>query len=144
MAFFLSINRHSPFLIGSRRLQTFKRLTVMLAFLDNAIELGSGAFLEMILVVGNSVVRAFSLSGPSFINILSFDSTLVDNDLLQRICDMLHWSWTVQFRLIKRKANATADWLAKNGAMGDADLVTCIEPGEDLRSLLKHDTIVLL
>ncbi|MED6185264.1 hypothetical protein PIB30_055403 [Stylosanthes scabra] len=131
MALFLFINRHSPFLIGSR-LQTFKRLTVMLAFLDNAIELGLGAFLEMILVVGNSVVRDISLCAS------------VDNDPLQRIRDMLHWPWTIQFRLIKREANATADWLAKNGAMGNTDQVMWIEPGDDLRSLLKHDTTVLL
>ncbi|MED6160058.1 hypothetical protein PIB30_047920, partial [Stylosanthes scabra] len=71
-------------------------------------------------------------------------SASVDNDLLHRIRDILHWPWTIQFRLIKREANAIADWLAKRGAMGDADLITWIEPGEYLRSLLKHDITALL
>ncbi|MED6149300.1 hypothetical protein PIB30_061086 [Stylosanthes scabra] len=111
---------------------------------DTAIELDSGAFLEMILVVESSVGQEISLYGPSFVSILSLDSASVDNDLLHKIRDMLHWSWTVQFRLIKREANAIADWLAKRGAMGDADLITWIEPGEYLRSLLKHDITALL
>ncbi|MED6196350.1 hypothetical protein PIB30_117763 [Stylosanthes scabra] len=43
----------------------------------------------------------------------------VENDLLQKIENMLLWSWSVQFRLIKTETNEAADWLEKLLFLGE-------------------------
>nr|XP_029144803.1 disease resistance-like protein DSC1 [Arachis hypogaea] len=86
------------------------------------------------------VCETDSMEAFSLVSGWRIPSDHVEKDLVMRFIELKRLQgWTVRFGLIRRDANSVADWLAKEGAHGEAASTVWLHPPGPLQLLLQKD-----
>ncbi|XLQ99133.1 hypothetical protein HN51_053851 [Arachis hypogaea] len=86
------------------------------------------------------VCETDSMEAFSLVSGWRIPSDHVEKDLVMRFFELKRLQgWTVRFGLIGRDANSVADWLAKEGAHGEAASTVWLHPPVPLQLLLQKD-----